>query len=128
MARGMLDLADDGRGAAPTREDGAAGLDVAGTPHEADRDVVDVDLGAEREVGDIFVGEGVGGDGGVGKIDALVLAQGATVEHLGTHQGVGDFDCAQDDGAVGDEDAVADLEIVGEAWVGDVDGGGRGGR
>jgi hypothetical protein len=94
---------------------------VLGAPHEAERDVVELLLDGEGDVGAVLVGDRRRGDLHAGEVHPLVLFTGppCTV----THSHARALDGAHDelDQPVVDEDAVARLHVAGERLVGDRD-------
>ena len=72
----LLDLGDDGHGAAQGLDEGLRLLHVLRLPHERQGDVVDLVLHAESQVAAVLLGEGGGGEAHPGQIHALVGLRG----------------------------------------------------
>ena len=121
---GLFELGDDpGVGL----EGGEAVLDVAdvgGGADEGDGDDVDALADGEDEVFFVLLGERGDVDGDAGEVDALVFAEHAAVDDLAGDVGAFDGLDAQLDEAVGEEDAGAGFEILGEGLEGGADEGG----
>ena len=114
---GMLDLGADGAHAVDAPQVVAARLDVRRAADEAERDEVDAELGAEREVGAVLRRERVGAHAGVGQVHALVRREAPSGDDLRLDLGAADGGDAQPHHAVRDEDAVAGRDVLREARV-----------
>ena len=80
--------------------------------HEGQRDPVDVGFERGGQVGAVLLGQGAGGQDGVGQADALAIGNLATDLDLGDRHLAVVLDDAQPEAAVVDQQAVAGLERV----------------
>ena len=98
--------------------------DVGGGADEGDGDDVDALADGEDEVFFVFFGERGDVDGDAGEVDALVFAEHAAVDDLAGDVAAFDGFDAEFDEAVGEEDAGAGFEVLGEGLEGGADEGG----
>ena len=92
-------------------------MHVGGAAHEGESHHIDALRDAEAQVGDILLGERGQADGDTGEVDAFVIANVAAADDFGTHLRSAETDHAQLDEAIGEEDAVAGLDVGGEVGV-----------
>ena len=111
----LLDLGDDGDVTPLLGHDHVHALHVLGAAHERQGDQVGADAQTPAEVGLVLLGQRGNGDRDAGKVDALVVGDGAGDDDLGRdHDAVG-LDDLDLDLAVVDQEVVARLDVVREA-------------
>ena len=118
---GLFELGDD---PCVGVEGGEAVLDVAdvvGGADEGDGDGVDALTDSEDEVFFVLFSQRRDLDGDAGQVDALVLAEHAAVDDLADDVDAFDGFDAQLDEAVGEENAGAGFEVLGEGLEGGAD-------
>ncbi len=95
--------------------------DVVGGADEGDGDSVDALADGEDEVFFVLLGERGDLDRDAREVDALVLAEHAAVDDLADDVGALDVVDVKFDEAVGEQDAGAGLEVLGERLEGGAD-------
>ena len=111
----LLDLGHDGD--RPAAQAVAQLPHVARRAHERERYQVDSGVQAELQVRQILLGERGNAHLHARQIDALVVADRASVDHFRAHRDAVAFQSAQFDGAIRQQDAVAGLHVAGEIQV-----------
>src|SRR5690606_1910144 len=91
---------------------------VVTAAHEAHRDPVDIELGAELQVLYILVGKGGQAEVRPGDVDALAVAQGAADDDNGVDDAGLDALDLKRQASVVEQQYVADLDVVTQALVG----------
>ena len=121
-AAGVSIFGDDGRGPAPRLADLAHEPDVVGFADERERDVVDAQRKAEREIGLVLLGERGDAHAARRKVHARLVAHGAGLHDVAEHAARFDALDPKPDAPVVDENGVARLHVFGQPLVLDRDG------
>ena len=95
--------------------------DVGGFAHERQGDEVDAVLEHAGEVVEVLLRQASGADLAAGQVDALELVQHATVDDARVDLGAVDAQHLDLEVAVVEEDALADLHVLGQAAVAGAD-------
>jgi hypothetical protein len=111
---GFFQLGDDRDTLARPLEDALQLHDVFRAANKREGDIVYVLLDAKPEVCAIFFGQGRDAEGNAGQVDALVLAQFASVDHAAEDVASGDALYAKLDAAIRKQDTAAGPHLGGE--------------
>ena len=114
---GFLDLGDDAHAALFPIEPFLEVEDVGGLLDKGEGQIVDLLTEAEAEIFEILFRHGGDGDAGAGKVDPLAILEGAADHHLAAHVFVGHGERPQFEQAVVEQNRVARLDIIRQAFV-----------
>lgn len=122
-----LDLGDDLDVAALGAENLADVLDILGSPNEGGKDVVEVFLDGELDVSLVLGRQGGEVNVGHGEVDTLLVGEDAGVDGADLDgRGGLDRNHVEGENAVVDVDLLADVDLLGQVLVVDVEVGGAG--